>query len=145
MKPIILLAVIAIAVTGLGVGSLGNVITLDVQTLGIGDATLESQIDDATVKFTIEKVPGDFGFKNVISECIIQSGQDIVPESKIFCKLTDENGNVAAEGSRVLSATLFAHATTVIEIDDPQAFDSQVQNIHDIILVVQGPSTGSSP
>jgi len=131
----------AIAVTGLGVGSLGNVISLNVQSLGVGEATLESQIHDATVKFTIDKIPGDFGFKNVISECIIRSGQDIVPGSKVFCKLTDENGNVAAEGSRILSSTLFAHVPTVIEIDDPQAFASQVQNIHDIILVVQSPST----
>jgi len=140
MKPIILLAVMAIAVTGLGVGFLGNDISLDVQLLGVGETNLASPIMDATVKFNVVPFPGDFGFKNVIADCIIQSPQEIVKDSKVFCKLTDENGNVAAEGSRILSSTLPAHTPTVIQIIDPQKFASQVTNIHDVILVVQGPS-----
>ena len=141
MKPIILLSVIAIAVTGLGVGSLGNVITLDVQSLGVGEETLVSPITNANVKFNIDKIAGNQGnWKNVIGDCIIKSTADIVKDSTIYCKLTDENGNVAAEGSRVLSTVLLAGNPTEIPIDDPQAILSQVQNIHDVILVVQGPS-----
>jgi len=141
MKPIIVLAVIALAITGLGVGSLGNVITIDLQSLGVGDATLLSQINNANIKFNIDKIPGNLGnFKNVIGDCIIESPDEIVKDSTIYCKLTDKNGNVAAEGFRVLSTVLLANTPTVIEIDDDQKIASQVQNIHDVILVVQGPS-----
>jgi len=140
MKPIIVLAVMAIAVTGLGAGFLGNTINLDVQSLGVGDATLVSPIDNAQIKFNIEKIVGNQNnFKNVIADCIIESEDDIVKNSKIFCKLTDENGFVAAEGKKVLETVLLANTPTVIPIDDPNFIASQVQNIHDVILVVQGP------
>ncbi len=141
MKPTVALAVIAIAVTGLGVGSLGNNITLDLQSLGVGEEDLVSPVNDAIIKFNVEKVVGNQNnFKNVISDCFITSTQQIDAMSHVFCKLTDENGNVAAEGSRILSSTLPAHTPTVIPIDDPQKIASQVTNIHDVILVVQGPS-----
>ena len=142
MKPIILLSVMAIAVTGLGVGFLGNTITLDLQSLGVGEEDLVSPITNADIKFNIEKIKGNQGnFKNVIADCIIESTDIIVKDSKIFCKLTDENGNVATEGSRVLSTFLPANTPTVIHIDDPQFIASQVQNVHDVVLVVLGPST----
>jgi len=140
MKPIILLAVMGIAVTGLGAGFLGNTITLDVQSLGVGETDLASPIEDATIKFNIDAFRGDLGIKNIIADCIIESPDVIVKDSKVFCKLTDENGNVAAEGSRILQADLLANTPTVIPIDDLQKIASQVQNIHDVILVVQGPS-----
>jgi len=144
MKPIIILAVMAIAITGLGVGSLSNTITLTVQDIGVGDATIFSPIDSATVKFNIDKIPGNQNnFKNVIADCIIKSPEEIPALSKVFCKLTDENGFVAAEGFRVLSTHLNAHTPTVIEIDDAQKIASQVQNVHDVILVVQGPPKGT--
>ncbi len=142
MKPIILLSVMAIAVTGLGVGFLGNTITLDLQSLGVGEEDLVSPITNADIKFNIEKIKGNQNnFKNVIADCIIESTDIIVKDSKIFCKLTDENGNVATEGSRVLSTFLPANTPTVIHIDDPQFIASQVQNVHDVVLVVLGPST----
>ena len=131
----------AIAVTGLGAGFLGNTITLDVQQIGVGETDLESQIDDATIKFNIDGFKGNQGFiKNVISDCFVQSPQEIVQDSTIFCKLTDESGNVVAEGSKVLGADLPPNTPTVIPIDDPQKIESQVTNIQDVILVVQGPS-----
>ena len=142
MKPIILLAVMAIAGTGLGVGFLGNTITLDLQSLGVGEEDLVTPITNADIKFNIAKIQGNQGnFKNVIADCIIESTDVIVKDSKIFCKLTDENGNVATEGSRVLSTFLPANTPTVIHINDPQFVASQVQNIHDVVLVVLGPST----
>ena len=140
MKPIILLAIMGIAVTGLGVGFLGNTITLDLQSLGVGEEDLVSPITNADIKFNIEKIKGNQNnFKNVIADCIIESEDDIVKNSKIFCKLTDENGFVAAEGSKVLETVLLANTPTVIPIDDPEFIASQVQNIHDVILVVLGP------
>ena len=143
MKPIIILAVMAIAITGLGVGSLGNVITLDVQSLGVGDADLVSPITNADIKFNIAKIQGNQGnFKNVISDCFITSGQQIDAMSHVFCKLTDENGNVVAEGVTWLSSTLNPGSILTIPIDDPNFLHSQVQNIHDVVLVVQGPPSG---
>jgi len=143
MKPIILLAVMAIAITGLGVGSLGNTITLDLQSLGVGERTLVSPITNADIKFNIELIQGNQNnFKNVISDCFITSEQQIDAMSHVFCKLTDENGNVVAEGVTWLSSTLNAGSILTIPIDDPQFLASQVQNIHDFILVVQGPPKG---
>ncbi len=141
MKPIIILAVMALAVTGLGVGSLGNVITLDLQSLGVGDATLLSPINNADIKFNIDKITGNQGnFKNVIGDCLITSEQEIAAMSHVFCKLTDKNGNVVAEGVTWNTNTVNAGSILEIPIDDPQGLASQVQNIHDVILVVQGPS-----
>ena len=141
MKPIILLAVMAIAGTGLGVGFLGNTINLDVQLLGVGETDLASPIDNANIKFNIDMIVGNQGnFKNVISDCFIESPDLIVKDSKVFCKLTDDNGNVVAEGVTVLSADLPKDTTLAVPIDDPQFIASQVQNIHDVILVVLGPS-----
>jgi len=144
MKPIIILTVMAIAVTGLGAGFLGDTITLDLQSLGVGETDLASPIDDAIIKFNIDQIAGNQGnFKNIIADCIIESPQEIVQDSTVFCKLTDDNGNVVAEGSRVLSANLSPNTPTVIPIDDPQFIASQVQNIHDVILVVLGPSVNT--
>jgi len=143
MKPIILLAVMAIAGTGLGAGFLGNTITLDVQSLGVGETNLASPIDDAIIKFNIEQFTGNQGFiKNVITDCFIESPQVIVKDSTVYCKLTDVNDNVIAEGQRVLPADLPENTPTVIKIDDPDKILTQVQNIHDVILVVQSPSVG---
>ena len=144
MKPIIVLAAMAIAVTGLGVGFLGNDITLNVQSLGVGETTLTSDIDDAFINFNISKVYGNQNnIKNVIADCIISSGQEIPALSRVFCKLTDENGNVVAEGITVIQTHLNAGSTLAVPISDPNFVNSQVQNIHDVILVVQGPSAGS--
>ena len=141
MKPIILLAVMGIAVTGLGAGFLGDTITLDVQSLGVGETDLASPINNAIIKFNVEAFEGNQGFiKNVITDCFIESPQVIVQDSTVYCKLTDENGNVVAEGNRVLPADLPENTPTVIPIDDPNKLLSLVQNIHDVILVVQGPS-----
>jgi len=140
MKPIILLSVMAIAVTGLGVGFLGNDITLSVQEIGVGDTLLGSPIEAANIDFNLKKITGNQGFfKNVIVDCIVQPEEDIVADSHVFCKLTDKNGNVAAEGVTWISSGVSAFDVFTIEIDDPNFINSQVQNIHDIILVVQGP------
>ncbi len=132
-----------IAVTALGTGFLGNDISLTVQQLGVGETDLATPIDDATIKFNVEAFDGNQGFiKNVITDCLIESPQIILQDSTVFCKLTDENGNVVAEGSRVLPADLPINTPTAIPIDDPNKLLSLVQNIHDVILVVQGPSVG---
>ena len=144
MKPIIAIVVIAIAVTGIGVGSLGNTISLSVQNIGVGDEDIESPISHANIDFVIDKVKGNQdNFKNIIADCIIQPDKEIAALSTVYCKLTDKDGFVAAEGVTVLQTHLNAGSILTIEIDDPNFVHSQVQNIHDVILVVQSPATGA--
>ena len=146
MKPIIVIVVIAIAVTGIGVGSLGNTISLNVQNIGVGDEFIDSPISHANIDFNIDKVKGNQGFfKNVITDCTVQPDKEIVAMSKVYCKLTGENGDVVAEGVTELQAHLNAGSILNIEIDDPNFVHSQVQNVHDVILVVQSPPGGSPP
>jgi len=143
MQPIILLAIVGIAGGAMSVGFLGNTINLDVQQLGVGEATLLTPITQADIDFVIARASNSAEMHNVISECEIAADKDILAMSHIFCKLTDENGNVATEGYRSLTTVLPANTPTVIPIDDPTYIASQVQNIHDVILVVQGPSASA--
>ena len=146
MKPIIVIVVIAIAATGIGVGSLGNTINLSVQQIGVGDQDIDSPIMAANIDFVIEKIKGNQGnFKNVIADCIIQAEEEIAAMSHVFCKLTGKNGDVVAEGVTWLQTHLHAGSLLTVEIDDPNFVNSQVQNVHDIILVVQGPEGISPP
>jgi len=145
MQPIILLAIVGIAGGAMGVGFLGNDITLSVQELGVGDEDIGTPISNANIDFNIDKIKGDLGFKNVIADCIIQADKEIAAKSKVFCKLTDKDGFVAAEGFTVLKTHLNAGSLLTVHIDDPTFVNSQVQNIHDIILVVQGPAGISTP
>jgi|SRR3989344_576999 len=147
MKPILLIAIVGIAAAALGIGSLSNTIDLNVQDLGVGETDLVSPIDNAKIGFGIQKVPVSAGadtFKNIIRYCVITNTDDVaIPTgSKIFCKLTDIDGNVAAEGSKVLGTQLGAGVSTQIQINDDELMQAKVQNIHDVILVVQGPKKG---
>jgi len=145
MKPILVIVVIAIAVTGIGVGSLGNTISLNVQNIGVGDEFIDSPISNANIDFNIVKEQGNQNnYKNVIADCIVQPDKEIVALSKVYCKLTDKDGFVAAEGVTVLQTHLNAGSILTIPIDDPTFVNSQVQNIHDVILVVQSPAGGGA-
>jgi len=143
MQPIILLAIVGIAGGAMSVGFLGNVITLDVQSLGVGEATLGTSISEAEIDFVIARdsqlVGSTTEIHNVISECEITPGQDIPADSHIFCKLTDKNGNVVAEGQTWNMSTLDSHQVFSVVINPSDFPNNKVQNIHDVVLVVQGP------
>ena len=143
MQPIILLAIVGIAGGAMSVGFLGNTINLDVQQLGVGDATLQTPITQADIEFTIDRQTGQVNgvteTHNVISKCHITPNADIDAMSHIFCKLTDENGNVVAEGATWLTSTLNEGSTLWIDIDPADFAANKVQNVHDVVLVVQGP------
>lgn len=141
MKPIILLGIVALAAIGLGMGSLTNVIELTVQQFGVGDRTIDSPVDSANVKFDIQKVLADGGFfKNYIKNCYVSSPEQIPADSRIFCKLTGSTGDVIAEGNILLLNTLKTNTPITVPIDDPNVINSQVQNVHDVLIVIQGPS-----
>ena len=133
----------ALAVTGLGVGFLGNTISLDVQLLGVGETNLGTPITQADIDFVIARqsglIAGTTETHNVISYCVITPGQQIDAMSHVFCKLTDENGFVAAEGITWLQHTILADQTFKVAISATDFAANKVQNIHDVVLVVQGP------
>ena len=135
----------AIAGTGLGVGFLGNTINLDVQLLGVGETDLESPINHASIDFNIGRqsgnVNGETQTHNVIDRCDIIADKDIVEGSHVFCKLTDVNGNVVAEGATwLMNGDVLAGNVLEIDIEADGNFPAnKVQNIHDVVLVVQSP------
>jgi len=143
MQPIILLAIVGIAGGAMSIGFLGNTIDLSVQQLGVGERTLQSPITQADIEFSIDRqsglVNGITETHNVISECHITPGQTILAGSHVFCKLTDINGNVVAEGATWDIDQVDAGSMLWIEIDPEDFASNKVQNVHDVVLVVQGP------
>ena len=141
---LITIAIVGVAITAMGVGFMGQMLNLMVQGLITGETQLPAPITKALVDFKIVKTLGHnaFGtnFKNVITECIVQSPlKQIDSGSTIICKLTDMNHNVVAEGRKLLDHTLRTNVATHVHINDPGLTHTNVKNINDVILVVQGP------
>ena len=142
MQFIVFLAIAGVALTAIGAGYLTNTINLSsVQQLGVGETTLDSPVTTAYVDFNIQAIHGQMGFKNVITQCIMKADSDILHYSTIICKLTDINNNVVKEGKRTIFTDLPTGVRTVIPVTDPNGLTANVKNIHDLILVVQGPRT----
>ena len=109
LQPILIIALVGLAAAATGIGVLNsNTIMLNVQSLGVGSADLESPISDANVDFSISAVEGvdedgNTIFTNVITFCSFHyPGDDPFqglnsPTSRVICKLTDMNGNVVAD------------------------------------------------
>lgn len=140
MKPIFILAMVAIGATAIGVGSLNNEIDLTLQDFGVGSEDIMSPIGNATINYIIEpiKVDTDQGsvLKNLITNCLFSSAESIDGDYTIICKLTDENSNVVAEG-RVIDTDYIADSEikvpiTLLAYDEANA----VTNIHDTTLIV---------
>ena len=142
MKPIIVLIAVAIAGAGLGVGFL-NAPSIDVvaQDVGVGHDTLTSPLDTAYVGFHITAIAGNQGFfKNQYDMCIFKPNLLLESGSTIFCKLTDMQSKVVAEGKKVLVQDLPAYSKTNIPILTKISTGSLlVNNIQDVTIVVQGP------
>jgi len=143
MQPIILLAIVGIAGGAMSIGFLGNTISLDVQQIGVGETNLSSPIDAAKIDFTIMRASGDVNgvteTHNVIAKCHITPDKQIDAGSTVFCKLTDINDNVIAEGQVLLTTHVDADGTMWIDVDPKDFPANKVQNVHDVVLVVQSP------
>ena len=150
MQPILVVAIVGVVAVAMGTGFLANPIDLSmVQMLGVGETDFNSPIDKANVDLDVVGIEGLIlqngkslkVFKNVIKNCIIESNdKTLLKGSKVFCKLTDENDNVVIEGMTLLQMDKMAFETFAVPIDDPNGILSDVRNIHDIIIVVLGPS-----
>jgi len=142
MKPIIVLIAIAIAGAGLGVGFLNAPsISVTAQDVGVGHTSLTAPIDTAYVGFHITAIAGNQGFfKNQYDKCVFKPNELLPSGSTIFCKLTDMNSKVVAEGKKILLVNLPALSKTMIPIQTKVSTTTlNVNNIADVTIVVQGP------
>jgi len=150
MQPILIIALIGVAAAATSVGFLNTNIMLTVQNFGVGEETLETPISDANIDFSIGRMvtqdeSGRTIFMNIIDACSFhypEENTSVYPglafgSTKVICKLTDENGNVVAEGTRV--GMIAASQTVNIAITDI-AYDgaNKVDNIHDVTIVALG-------
>lgn len=149
MQPILVLAIAGVAVAAMGSGFLTNTINLDnmVQQFGVGEQTIDAPATQAYIDFDIDRTTytkdGKTITRNVIDACVVQANSALEKGSIIICKLTDANNNVVAEGSKTLITYLKTKVPTRVMIDDFASntpSDSDVTNVHDVILVIQGPS-----
>ena len=147
MQPLIVLAIVAVGAGAMSMGFLTNTIDLSmVQQFGVGEATIESPVDTAYIDFIIDRTTytkdGKTVMRNVIDQCRVQLNKAIPEGSHIVCKLTDALSNVVAEGALWIMTTLPAGTPTNVPITlfaSGTPMDSDVTNIHDVILVVIGP------
>ncbi len=139
MKPILFLALIG-AAAAMSIGYLGNGISLDAQELGVGETDIESPVASVGVAAMIERMGSSVNFKDLIVECTFFADVEVEKDSTIFCKLLDTSGNVIAEGKKIVDPTLPPLTPFTIPIDYFEFTNANnINNIHDIVLVVQGP------
>ncbi len=140
MKPLVILAIAAVAVGAMGTGFLSNEngINLWIQQFGVGDGNIQSPVTHATVDFHIDTVPigsnGGTTFENVIDECYLTFGTTVVAPSHIFCKLTDWNGDIIAEGTTWFNTAIPENTAVTVEISQG---NQNVLDVKDVIIVVQ--------
>ena len=145
MQPIILLAIGAVAVGALSSGFLINNIELTLQDLGVGMEIIETPITQADIDFEIgtvliQSANGQAAYKNVIEACSFHSDQSIPGEAIIICKLTNEDGNIIAEGRITIDDPGYVASDRWLITIDVFAFENShdVKNVHDVTLVVLG-------
>ncbi len=133
-----MLAIVAIAATAIGAGSLNNEIVLTLQDFGVGSADIESPISAASIDYTIEAVPVEGQLKNLITFCSFHSDQSMDDGFRIICKLTNIDGQVIAEGD--IEGEAYTGSDRLFIDIDTFAFDfaNDVRLIHDTTIVVLG-------
>ena len=138
MQPILVLAVVGVAAAALGTGFLNNDIELWVQQFGVGDEFITSPTDHAQVDFNIaQRNNGDGTFDNIIDLCYVTPDDLIgtpdveIKDSEIWCKLTNINGDIIAEG---VTTDDFFPAFQAVEVDTEP--DVLIQDVHDVIVVI---------
>jgi len=142
VKPIFFIVIIG-AAAAMSIGYLGNGISLDAQELGIGEIDLESPVASVGVTAIIERTFNPIftaDFKDLIVECTFRSNDEVEKDSTITCKLLDISGSVIAEGQKIVDPTLLPFTPFTIPIDYFEFVNANnINNVHDIVLVVQGP------
>jgi len=136
MKPIIILAIAAVAAGAMGTGFLNNTNGIDlwIQQFGVGEGDITSPVSHAQVDFNIVRTTEAGAFKNIIRNCDLTFDEDLGPGAKIFCKLTDWAGDIIAEGNTMTTQTLDSHTPIEVPITDG---NRNVLQVKDVIIVVQ--------
>ena len=137
MKPIVILAIAAVAAGAMGTGFLNNDngINLWIQQFGVGEGDIETPVTHAKVDFNIVRTTEAGAFKNIINECAITLNDDLGAGGKIFCKLTDWAGDIIAEGVTMLTNQLDSHTEVNVPVTDG---NRNVVSVKDVLIVVQG-------
>jgi len=142
VKPILFLAIIG-AVGAMSIGYLGNDISLNAQELGVGETDIESPVASIGVDAMIARIFNsniDSDFKDLIVDCTFRSNDEVAKDSMITCKLLSDSGSVIAEGKKIVDPTLPPLTPFTIPIDYFEFTNAHnINNVHDIVLVVQGP------
>jgi len=142
VKPLFFMAIIGAAVA-MSIGYLGNEVSLDAQSFGVGETNLESPVASVGVIAILEhqENPNNSAdFKDLIVECTFIADKEVEKDSIIFCKLLDISGNVIAEGKKIVDPALQLLTPFTIPIDDFEFLNANnINNVHDIVIVVQGP------
>jgi len=150
VQPIVLIVAV-IAIAALGVGYLGNGMSLSVQQFGVGEQDIANPVTNAGLTVIIER---EFGatlqgntvvsgaFKDFITECVFRSpDKDLLPGTKLFCKLLDheniQTANIIAEGIFMLDATVPAGTPITIPVD--MIVQNNVNFVHNVVILVQAP------
>ena len=150
MQPIVLIVAV-IAIAALGVGYLGNGMSLSVQQFGVGEQDIANPVTNAGLTIIIER---EFGatlqgntvvsgaFKDFITNCVFKStDQDLLPGTKLFCKLLGhENIDIAqiiAEGILIIDTTVPSGTPITIPID--MIVQNNVNFVHNVVILVQAP------
>jgi len=131
------------AAVAMSIGYLGNEVSLNAQQFGVGETNIESPVRSVAVTALIERmvnpdIPLDF--KDLIVVCTFISNDEVEKDSTIICKLLDTSGNVIAEGKKIVDPALPALTSFTVPINEFEFLNANnINNIHDIIIVVQGP------
>ena len=140
MKALLLIAIVGVAATAMGLGFL-NAPSIDVvsQDIGVGHDTLTAPVDTAWVGFHITAIAGNQGFfKNQYDACIVKVDQYLDPGAIIFCKMTNMQGKIVAEGKTVLQNGLNpGDKVTIKPLTKISAGSLYINNIQDVTIVIQ--------
>ncbi|MDH3278441.1 MAG: hypothetical protein OEM21_10125 [Nitrosopumilus sp.] len=151
MKPIFILAIAAIAATGIGAAQLNNNINVTAGGFGTGGTDIASPVDNADVTFNITAVVDEENdnIKNLVTGCFIHMDESLDKDSIVFCKLSNDEPalegagtdypNIIAEGHLDLEEGY--ESSDVIEVPiHVTAFNgsNSVFLIHDVHVVVIG-------
>ena len=127
----------------MSIGYLGNEITLNAQEFGVGETNIESPVASIGVTAIIERTFNPMtiaDFKDLIVNCTFKSTEEVIKDSTIICKLLDTSGNVIAEGKKIVDPALQLLTPFTIPVNDFEFLNANnINNVHDIIIVVQGP------
>ena len=144
MQPIVWLAIIGVAATGLGMGFLAPGFDLSLQGLAAQEEMLQSPIASADVDLVVEKIVGLTAdeksvFKNKITRCSFHSPESIGTGGAVICKLIDSDGDIVAEGILDLTNTMYSGSdVTFIDITQFKDDSNDVQNIEKVKIVILG-------